>query len=712
MEENRKLIVKNNGKEDDINKTHSTDDCLFGLGLLGRIIFTLYSLHGLFFIYNFIIQYIIVFPSLLYTGEIPGWLKIPFSVIYIIFALFSSNILVIPTFEFFCFPFLLYKNPFCHFLSFIYIIKGKKFDMEKEKEKHNKPMSIFFIIIEVIYFIALALGYFSKSIKMKDYIKLIILIIIYFHYLNIIFSYFIFSLFLIGIIIKNLCKDKDIRKIFNPYFKKRPKIPSVNLFSHIINPFILKNYVDKDDNIYDEEEDRSCYCEDVYFIFMIIFKLIVFVYSIFCFVLFVMNYLNFWLDFLFLFFIFFIMNILSITLNFPMFYRNRKTFGFCCCKCGKCELKNNICSTDIEYTIKFFKPHVVSFSRFISNAIFAFASITFIYIYFFRTENTAYKESNFKNLSFNNKKIDTKKLLLPNMCYSSVYNIPLQLFLPFINDAYYFGNIKSDSEKSINSSLNINEYKKIFFDDDYEIDIYGNLIEKENTVKMVQYNVKNQKNSVTILSIKGTSYNTDIYLDSQLYFSSILLNILSTFSLLTQKDSLTFNFIEYSLNIPYRIFFRFLLIDQYMTDLKDAFIKNEYSFYQNVIIVGHSLGGGLAKLFGRYIGKQAISLSGPGINAFHSLWNYKGTSENFAISSIDLVPDMDLVPRVEVSGGTIYRIICKIGVFGCHGKELSLCEVLIMCRNPIYEQYCKEFAGLKEEQINEIIKSSELNMIE
>ena len=132
----------------------------------------------------------------------------------------------------------------------------------------------------------------------------------------------------------------------------------------------------------------------------------------------------------------------------------------------------------------------------------------------------------------------------------------------------------------------------------------------------------------------------------------------------------------------------------------------------NVVIVGHSLGGGLAKLFGRYIGKQAISLSGPGINAFHSLWNYKGTSENFAISSIDLVPDMDLVPRVEVSGGTIYRIICKIGVFGCHGKELSLCEVLIMCRNPIYEQYCKEFAGLKEEQINEIIKSSELNMIE
>ena len=62
-------------------------------------------------------------------------------------------------------------------------------------------------------------------------------------------------------------------------------------------------------------------------------------------------------------------------------------------------------------------------------------------------------------------------------------------------------------------------------------------------------------------------------------------------------------------------------------------------------------------MFGRTVKKQAISLSGPGINAFNSLWNYEGESENFEISAIDLVPDRDLVPRVEVSGGTIYRII-------------------------------------------------------
>jgi lipase ATG15 len=306
-------------------------------------------------------------------------------------------------------------------------------------------------------------------------------------------------------------------------------------------------------------------------------------------------------------------------------------------------------------------------------------------------------------------------MLLPNICYSSVYNIPLPLYLPFINDAYYYNNIKKEKKNNVkenyySSSFDIDNYRRLFFDDDdYTINVKGNLINKSNTVKMVQYNVRNKKNYVTILAIKGTSYNIDIYLDMQLYFSSILLNLLSTFSLMTEKNSFSFRLVEYTLNIPYRIFFRNLIIDNYLKNLQTAYVDNEQTFFRNVVIVGHSLGGGLAKLFGRTIGKQAISLSGPGINAFHSLWNYKGNSENFGISAIDLVPDKDLVPRVEVSGGTIYRIICKEGILNCHSKDNSLCEVLIMCRNPNYYSYCKNVAQFPDKRINELIEVSELN---
>ena len=70
---------------------------------------------------------------------------------------------------------------------------------------------------------------------------------------------------------------------------------------------------------------------------------------------------------------------------------------------------------------------------------------------------------------------------------------------------------------------------------------------------------------------------------------------------------------------------------------------------------------------------------------------------------------MDLVPRVEVSGGTTYRIICKEGTFNCHSKALSLCETLIMCRHPYLEQYCLKIANLNNEKIKELKRISELN---
>ena len=59
---------------------------------------------------------------------------------------------------------------------------------------------------------------------------------------------------------------------------------------------------------------------------------------------------------------------------------------------------------------------------------------------------------------------------------------------------------------------------------------------------MIQYKVKNKRNEITILSIKGTSFRRDIYLDMQLYFPAILLNLINTFSTLDQqKEEVTFS---------------------------------------------------------------------------------------------------------------------------------------------------------------------------
>jgi len=298
---------------------------------------------------------------------------------------------------------------------------------------------------------------------------------------------------------------------------------------------------------------------------------------------------------------------------------------------------------------------------------------------------------------------NSDKKAFHKFCNADIYNIPTYLYQTFINDAYYY------DEETNSSSFYFQNYRRLFFNNDYQIDVKGNLIKDNNGVKMVQYNVKNKYNNVTILSIKGTSKVKDVYLDCQLYLPSIFLNIINTYSNIDQqKEAKSFKLIEYGLSIPYRIFFQIFVVEKYLDQLKTAYynINNTKSFEKNVVFVGHSLGGGLAKIIGKIVGRDSVSLSGPGINAFHSLWNYTGNSTYFELTSVDIIPDLDLVPRVEISGGTIYRLICLQRPYECHSKELSLCESLMMCDNPNGEEYCLNVKNMTKNDFKKLKEKS------
>jgi len=708
---------------------HANKDCLWFITFPGRIIMTLYSVHGLFFIINIILQYIIFIPGFLidYSKVVQFFL----SIIYLIFALSSSNIMVIPLYEFLTFPFLRYDNPLSHLLSFIYVFKEKNFDIEKimkENPINSIILYILLILIEILYLISTIIAYFSSKIRFKDYIKCAILFLIYSYYLTLVLCYFILSIYLTFKILKcssnniennnnnlnynpnNNINQKYCPKCFkfsikyinniNTSFGNRPPLPNINLISSLIDPFLIQNY----DVPIEYSNKKCCDFEDFIYSIAIYGKIFLSIISLLAFIIVyiqIVTELEIGIIILFLLLLL-IMAILSCSLNFPFLYSFRKSFGV---------WYGEICCPIIKRKLRFEPafPKLLPAIRFTSDLLIFLASLVLLFVLNIQKDDDELSEK----FDFDIKddiKVDTKNLLLPNICYSSIHNIPLYLFLPFINDAYYYGNHKQFMPY-YSSSLQIPGYKRLFFNDDFIIEDINNLINETNTVKMVQYNLINTKkqSEVTILSIKGTSYRKDIFMDAQLYCSSVLLTLLSTFSLNSEKDTFSFRFIEYSLSIPYRIFFGNSIIKEYLNYLKKAYFKNKHRFMKNVVIVGHSLGGGLAKLFGRIINKQAIALSGPGVNAFHSLWNYKGKSENFEISAIDLIPDKDPIPRVEVSGGTVYRIVCKSANLECHSSVNSLCEVLIMCRHPNYEVYCNKMTKLTEKKIKEILESSELN---
>ena len=155
----------------------------------------------------------------------------------------------------------------------------------------------------------------------------------------------------------------------------------------------------------------------------------------------------------------------------------------------------------------------------------------------------------------------------------------------------------------------------------------------------------------------------------------------SRFSL--KIESLTSRAITWLLTIPIRVLEKFTLFKKYIDNLdidideKIQNIKND----RNIIFTGHSLGGGIAKYLGLKYHKECVAVSGPGITSLEYKFNGEDNYYKYFKSNlIDIVPDYDIVSRLEISGGVRYRVLCEKGFVSCHQIDRILCQVGAMCR--------------------------------
>ena len=440
--DNEKEVENDAQKKENENSQDNNADCTIILGIdmmyaitfLGRVIFTLYSFHGLFFIYNFIIQYIILVPGILYEIE-SKLFQFVWGICYLVFAISTSNILVIPTFEFFSFPFLKNTNPFAHLQSFYYIMEDKEFDTKKIVGQNNNYLNSLLIFVEVLYSLGYLLGLASISVKVKDFIKIIVLFLIYLYYLIIFINYLIISFYFIFAIIffnKNKQSFFDIKN----YFENRKTIPEINLLSYVVNPQLLKNYT-----ITSDVKGKK-YCEDYCDSLMIVIRAL---FLFFSFIL-VVIFLGFNSSIIFFIIFFVIMLGASIFIFFQNCFRNKKTFG-------------HFWAPKIKYNIKMERARMVSTIRFVCFLISLFSASLLYYSFFFVSENDNIED--FPEFTGMGKK-NNKTSLLPSICSSNIHGIPIYLYLPFINDAYYY-NSNPKEAPGYYSSLNIQDYKALFY---------------------------------------------------------------------------------------------------------------------------------------------------------------------------------------------------------------------------------------------------------
>jgi lipase ATG15 len=287
------------------------------------------------------------------------------------------------------------------------------------------------------------------------------------------------------------------------------------------------------------------------------------------------------------------------------------------------------------------------------------------------------------------------------VCNSSIYGLNM-LKIGSLALASYTSNInntKNYIEKSFfkEGIENITQFKIINEDSNYGVAL------------LISLEIPNEK-PLSIFAIQGSIKKLDWWLDIEIFCSSSIFSFLNRISL-SQLESLTSNIITWLLTIPLRFLEKLTLFEKYSESL-EPFIFNEIQKINgsnNIIFVGHSLGGGLAKYFGLKYHKESISFSGPGITPLEFKLKEELKYKYFKTNLIDVIPDYDIIPRIETTAGIRYRVLCNKGFFECHGIERTVCQMGATCRREdlsgdlcmslFGEEYfnIRKLAGIKKE---------------
>jgi len=278
-----------------------------------------------------------------------------------------------------------------------------------------------------------------------------------------------------------------------------------------------------------------------------------------------------------------------------------------------------------------------------------------------------------------------------SMCFTRIHNINF-IQLASLTLATYISDVDGTLDafnKSMfypkNSKVQIDNMKFLTFKD-------NDAIMLQTDISYLDENYKN--NSVAVLSIRGSKTKLDWWLDFEMFASSAMLSVARWLPTIQRLESKTTQAITSFLTLPLKTFENVTLFNKYtktLTDAYETFLKDPNNEKKEVIFAGHSLAGGLSKFIATKYGKQSFSVSGPGVTPLEFKFSSnEGYNKYFKSTFVDIIPDNDIVPRLESSGGIKYRLLCEESSFKCHKIDRTICMMGLMCHDEHYTgDFCR-----------------------
>ena len=206
------------------------------------------------------------------------------------------------------------------------------------------------------------------------------------------------------------------------------------------------------------------------------------------------------------------------------------------------------------------------------------------------------------------------------------------------------------------------------------------------------FQVRSEIYNVTILSLRGTDVGriSDVMEDIKLYAEPVVFTMLSaifpTFRLWSEDT--TSSVIEWL--YEFNSFFGLQGKAEYYRPLTDK-IYSLQARGENVIVTGHSLGGGLARLVGALTNVQSVTFAPPGIRMSYRKYSttspegniVKIVSNDLNGQSVAVVTSGDWVSLVDEQVALVQKISCdkpESGIFmACHLIEGTICHLINNC---------------------------------